>query len=308
MQQDNVDSNELDVLGQDEHVVAIYGGGIIFRKLLPEIKEKYKESRIIVIDGNPQLQNTKIDGITVFGPEIIYKLKKYTIIIATIQGYLSVREKLLKQFDVSENDIDDAFCRTKYSEIFDVRKTFLRFFANIIYERDIEGACAEGGVFEGDFAKEINECFPDKTLYLFDTFEGFDERDTMKEDGYASKRKGEFKICGVSPQTVMGKMHYPEKVKIKKGFFPETAKNIEDQFCFVNLDFDLYAPTLEGLKYFWPRMTRGGVILVHDYFSTLLFDEYAFSKVKQAVIEFSEGCGVPYLPIGDQLSVAFIKM
>ena len=44
-----------------------------------------------------------------------------------------------------------------------------------------KGECAEAGVFEGDFAKWINQYFPDRKLYLFDTFEGFDMRDIEKE-------------------------------------------------------------------------------------------------------------------------------
>lgn len=105
----------------------------------------------------------------------------------------------------------------------------------------------------------------------------------------------------------MRKMSNPEMVQIRKGFFPETAKNIDEQFAFVNLDFDLYAPTLAGLEFFWPRMSNGGVILVHDYFSFGVYEEYSFGKVKTAVEEFSNSMSVPYIPIGDKLSIAFIK-
>ena len=46
---------------------------------------------------------------------------------------------------------------------------------------------AELGVYRGEFAKEINKVFPDRTLYLFDTFEGFAEQDcdTEVKKGYA---------------------------------------------------------------------------------------------------------------------------
>ena len=54
-------------------------------------------------------------------------------------------------------------------------------------------------------------------------------------------------------------------------------------------------------------MSKGGVILVHDYFSTLLFDKYAFSKVKQAVDEFAQAENCTFIPVGDKLSVAFVK-
>ena len=49
---------------------------------------------------------------------------------------------------------------------------------------------------------------------------------------------------------VMKKMVHPKNVEIHKGFFPETTGGVLDKFCFVNLDFDLYKPILEGLRFF----------------------------------------------------------
>jgi len=45
-------------------------------------------------------------------------------------------------------------------------------YEEIAYHK-LEGSVAEVGVFRGDFAKRLNLLFPDKKLYLFDTFEGF---------------------------------------------------------------------------------------------------------------------------------------
>lgn len=52
----------------------------------------------------------------------------------------------------------------------------------------------------------------------------------------------------------------------KKRFFPESAEGIQDSFCFVNLDMDLYQPMLNGLRFFYDKMEKNGVILLHDYF------------------------------------------
>lgn len=43
--------------------------------------------------------------------------------------------------------------------------------------RNIPGAVAELGVFRGDFTALMNRRFPDRTIYLFDTFTGFLEED-----------------------------------------------------------------------------------------------------------------------------------
>jgi O-methyltransferase len=92
-------------------------------------------------------------------------------------------------------------------------------------------------------------------------------------------------------------------VVIRRGIFPNTAKDIDDSFIFVRLDLDLYQPTLEGLKFFYPRMCRGGVILVHDYYTE------SYAGVKQAVIDFWGSDGVKHLhklPAGDLMSLAIV--
>ena len=42
---------------------------------------------------------------------------------------------------------------------------------------------AQGGLFLrfGRFGRNINKVFPDRKLYLFDTFDGFDKRDVKTE-------------------------------------------------------------------------------------------------------------------------------
>jgi hypothetical protein len=178
------------------------------------------------------------------------------------------------------------------------RVIFLEKLAEIFNEKQVEGSVAEGGVFQGDFAKEINRVFPDKTLYLFDTFSGFDERDIAKERSSGFSEFGKNHLSITSEAIVKAKLPFPDICVIKKGFFPETAQGIEDRFCFVNLDFDLYEPILAGLRFFYPRMIDEGVILVHDYFNP------GYRGVKVAVSDFVKESGAKILPIGDSISVA----
>ena len=42
---------------------------------------------------------------------------------------------------------------------------------------------------------------------------------------------------------------------------------IDKKFCFVHLDVDLYKSTIESLRFFFPKMVSGGIILIHDYHS-----------------------------------------
>ena len=55
-------------------------------------------------------------------------------------------------------------------------------------------------------------------------------------------------------------MAHPDNCIVKQGFFPETATDVEDTFCFVSIDTDLYEPIYQGLKFFYPKLEKGGYI------------------------------------------------
>ena len=48
---------------------------------------------------------------------------------------------------------------------------------------DVPGAAAELGVYRGSFARCINALLPERTLYLFDTFEGFNPAEARGQGG-----------------------------------------------------------------------------------------------------------------------------
>lgn len=60
----------------------------------------------------------------------------------------------------------------RFMDLFmDQRICFISGYADWIRSREIEGNVAECRVFRGDSAKYINYYFPDRKLYLCDTFE-----------------------------------------------------------------------------------------------------------------------------------------
>jgi len=181
------------------------------------------------------------------------------------------------------------------------RIAFLEAYSKIVDSKQISGSICEVGVFKGDFAKEICRVFPTRTIYLFDTFEGFDNRDIAVEieNKYSHEKSGHFSIT--SEYLVGEKLKNHPDVRIRKGYFPESFNIDGETFCFVNLDTDLYQPTLSGLKIFYPLMEKHGVILIHDYFSKKYFG------AKAATDEFCAEYNLSVVPIGDTLSVALIK-
>ncbi len=142
----------------------------------------------------------------------------------------------------------------------------------VLRTNHVIGHIAEVGVYKGGSATLICKLKGDKQLHLFDTFEGLPKPHRTKDN----KR---YKAGGYSfPLDVIQKWlkSFPD-VHYYKGLFPATAKSIsEKRFSFVNLDADLYQSTLDGLKFFYPRLNKGGIIMAHDYRPNKIGVGYAF--------------------------------
>lgn len=149
-------------------------------------------------------------------------------------------------------------------------------------KRKLEGNVAEAGVFRGEFAQFINEAFPDKKLYLFDTFDGFDAKEALQEmkSGNCTETFIEaYKDTNI--QQVLSKMAHLSTLEIKQGFFPDSLNGLEDTFCFVSLDMDFEESIYQGLKYFYPRLLTSGYIFIHDYNSSLRGVEHAVDRYER---------------------------
>lgn len=148
---------------------------------------------------------------------------------------------------------------------------------------DVPGAFAELGVYKGETAWLLHLMAPDRALHLFDTFEGLPEADLEVESGEAATYTNK-NFRDTSEQKVRERFSsVQQKVFIHKGYFPETTNGLGDlTFALVSLDADLYNPTLEGLKYFYSRLSPGGVIFIHDY-------NYKWEGLQKAVDEFCAG-------------------
>lgn len=270
----------------------IFGAGSAGEKLYAQIAEKY--DIVAFTDNDVRKVGNFIEGIKVISPEEAIHYNSEMYVIATMPGRSSIIEQL-SEHGIGMDRIDDSYVIASI----EARRCFLECYAKMLSECNEEGSVAEAGVFEGDFAKYINEYFPDKILHLFDTFEGFDTRDIRKEKAFSKANEGDYNRTSI--ELVMSKMKYPDYVRIHKGFFPDTTKGIDEKFCFVNLDLDLYEPTYAGLKFFGDRLTEHGVILVHDYFAT------DFKGPKAAVDRYVKENGVcRVVPIGDGLSVMVV--
>lgn len=223
------------------------------------------------------------------------------VVIITADGndsYMDIRVEINKW--VPKKYIKDLFPVHPLIHDRDERVASLAAAAREIYRKNIAGAVAEAGVYQGEFAKVMNRMFPDRRLYLFDSFEGFN-RESVVEGSDNINQTNEWidTLKDTSVDIVMKKMTFPQNVIVKKGYIPDTLESISDKFCFVNLDMDLYAPIYEGLKFFWDNLAGGGYIFVHDF--------YLWDGVEAAVRKFCKERSVGYMCMTDANSIVIAK-
>lgn len=180
-----------------------------------------------------------------------------------------------------------------------VREQTLALLAKEIKRKNLGGNIAELGVFKGEFAKKLNKLFPEKRFFLFDTFEGFSEKDLKndKEIGWGETLE---RFKATAENKVLSLMPYPEQCVIKKGYFPDTFNLTNERFSLVSIDADLYDPIKAGLEIFYPRLVSGGYIMVHDY------NNIVFQGAKKAVKDYCDSMGISYVPISDMAGTIII--
>ncbi len=171
-----------------------------------------------------------------------------------------------------------------------------------IKREGIPGSFAELGVYKGETARIIHRMNPERTLHLFDTFEGFPGSDLKGETGEAATYSAE-RFSDTRPEKVRKKIGGNENIVFHPGHFPETAVGIESEtFAFVSIDADLYQPIATGLAFFYPRLSPGGVIIVHDY-------NDKWEGAMRAVDEFIQNIPESLVPLPDmESSVMIIRM
>ena len=246
--------------------------------------------------------------------------KKLAILLNRTNFIFLFKALYLKRFAISY--LPDSFVRGNYSYYTELYEKFRMenrlnnggdvhrlnsFILNIEYlmsDQCIEGDFAELGVWRGNtaqilahYAKKYN-----RRCYLFDTFEGFDNRDVKGID--AQFEPGHFSNTSIKlVKSVIGDEH-SQYCEFISGYFPKSIpKNFsEKRFSVVSLDADLYEPMKAGLEHFFPLMTNGGLFLLHDYSSGY------WTGCKKAIDEFCDKEIQQIILMPDKSGSAFIRI
>jgi hypothetical protein len=153
----------------------------------------------------------------------------------------------------------------------------------------VPGDFVELGVYKGNSASILHQFSRQygRRLFLFDTFQGFDRRDLTGID--ANMRHSGFTDTSLD---AVRRFVGSDDVVCVPGFFPKSANAIAlpEAVAVLHIDCDLYAPMKAGLEVFYPRMTSGGVMLLHDYASghwpgtRTAIDEFFADKAEHLIV------------------------
>ena len=135
-----------------------------------------------------------------------------------------------------------------------VRRDMIILLLRTLIQNNIEGEFAELGVYRGETAKLIHHYCPERSLTLFDTFDGFNKKDISFENKQIKNSESITHFKDTSEKLVLDTIQpRNENINIKKGYFPDSLTKEYDskRFAFVHLDADLYKPTKNGLEFFY---------------------------------------------------------
>lgn len=241
----------------------------------------------------------EISGLPVMPVEMVASLEPDCVIVASLDPE---RTETFKYLLFRSNYLGDVIFLYDLANQFSVKTAMIRRLACRLSDIGVRGQAAELGCGNGDTSWQLNALMPERRLYLFDTFAGFDERDVAKEKELDCSKAEAGAMAYKDVNRILSRMPNPEQVVLKKGYFPETAEVAEQEtFAFVYLDACLYNPTLRGLEFFFPRMSQGGVIVVTRY------EDDQYNGVFQAVTDFEKKYGhLLLLPLGDPLGTMMI--
>lgn len=194
-----------------------------------------------------------------------------------------MKDVVKKIFSLAGVKLIDERYKKKYNVIYRKYKNFSMLPENqfeenlLIADRigsEIEGDVVECGVWRGGMIAGLVEVMgKNRTYHLFDSFEGLPPAKDI--DGEAAikwqqEKTGEFYFnnCQAEIEIAESAMKIANcKYVLHKGWFEETLpKFIPDKkLALLRLDGDWFDSIMLSLKYLFPYVSKGGIVLIDDY-------------------------------------------
>lgn len=140
-----------------------------------------------------------------------------------------------------------------------------------------------------------------KTFYLFDTFEGLDERYLTDTERANAQKLEHFKQFYVDCYDFVKEnfSQYP-RIEIIRGSVPDTLTKINiDKISFLSIDMNCAPPEIAAINHFWEKLVPGAMILLDDYG----FVSYEEQKIAFNAFAKEKNIEILALPTGQGLII-----
>ena len=133
----------------------------------------------------------------------------------------------------------------------------------------------------------------DKKLYLFDTFEPFG---IDPNTGINDKKFGVRDTYAKSLSDVKNNFSEWKHINFIVGFIPDTLLSVAiEKVAFLHIDLNHAAAEIAALRYFWPKVVDGGIIVLDDYAQVLLQNQamnYLAAELGFSILTTGTGQGI----------------
>ena len=231
---------------------------------------------------------------------------------------MNTRDLYLNLMKLSLTDLiyDDVDARTRqegrdwplraYTMIGLERLNNLQYCIQDVIANNIPGDLIETGVWRGGatiFMRAVLKAYAitDRCVWVADSFEGLPRPDEQRYPADAGDMHYQSRELAVSLEQVKANFErfelLDEQVRFLKGWFRDTLPTAPiEKLAVLRLDGDMYEATIEALAHLYPKLSRGGYVIVDDYGAVTgcrkAVDDYRASEGIKEEIRWVDWTGV----------------
>jgi len=167
----------------------------------------------------------------------------------------------------------------------------------------LPGDFVECGVNTGIFSLAVCEYVQfnslDKQFFLFDTYCGIpiDQMSQAEKDRCSGAYNDMYFDCY---DVALANFASYSRARLIRGKVPETLRTVQiDEVSYLSLDMNIAHPERAAIEYFWPKMARGGLVVLDDY----AFRGYEDQKAAMDGFASDVGVEILTMPTGQGLLI-----
>lgn len=145
-----------------------------------------------------------------------------------------------------------------------------------VVQNKVPGDLIETGVWRGGatiFMRAVLKAYgiKDRIVWVADSFRGLPAPDVSKYPPDKGSRYHESNYLAISVQEVQSNFKKYElldgQVRFLEGWFKETLPNAPiEKLAILRIDADMYESTMDALNYLYGKLSRGGYVIIDDYY------------------------------------------